>query len=123
FFTDMLGFEAFKELAKDATLYPKFTLLAANDAREQTLRTIVAHLLTDNGDYRDLFTTRKTFVTRKLGAVYRLPVESPEAWEPFEFPANDPRGAGILTQSGFVALHSHPARTSPTLRGKALREI
>lgn len=123
FFTDMFGFDAFDALAKDAALYPKFTLTASNDAREQTLRTVVDHLLIRDGDYRDLFTTHRTFLTRRLGAVYRLPIESPEDWEAYEFPASDPRGAGILAHASFVALHSHPARTSPTLRGKALREI
>src|SRR6185312_13621122 len=30
---------------------------------------------------------------------------------------------GLLTQISFLAAHSHPGRSSPTLRGKALREI
>ena len=29
---------------------------------------------------------------------------------------------GLLTQVSFLALHSHPGTTSPTLRGKAVRE-
>jgi hypothetical protein len=37
-------------------------------------------------------------------------------------PEGDPR-AGILTELSFVALNSHPGRSSPTLRGKALREV
>ena len=28
-----------------------------------------------------------------------------------------------LTEVSFVALHSHPGRSSPTIRGKALREV
>ena len=36
--------------------------------------------------------------------------------------AGAPR-AGILTQLSFLAPHSHPGRSSPTLRGKALREL
>src|SRR6202012_873367 len=95
------------------------------------LRTIVDHLLTRRGDYRDLFTTGKTFLTPTLGAIYAVPVAddatsangTPDSWTPYEFPAGDPRGVGILTQAGFVALHSHPGRSSPTLRGKALREV
>jgi hypothetical protein len=35
---------------------------------------------------------------------------------------NDPRG-GLLSQISFLSLHSHAGRSSPTLRGKALREI
>ena len=128
FFRDMLGFDNFDTLAKDASIFPKFTPQVARDAEEQTLRTIADLLLRQQGDYRDLFTTRKTFMTPTLGAVYGVAVAedrpngAPESWVPYEFPAGDSH-AGILTQASFVALHSHPGRSSPTLRGKALREI
>jgi len=46
----------------------------AQEAQEQTLRTIVDLVLTQHGDYRDLFTTRKTFLTPTLGSIYRVPV-------------------------------------------------
>ena len=41
---------------------------------------------------------------------------------PTNFPPDDPR-AGIHAQASFVALHSHEGLSSPTLRGKALREL
>jgi hypothetical protein len=122
FFTDMLQFESFRDLQKDAALYPKFSLQAAEDSKEQALRTIVQVLIADHGDYRDLFTTHKTFLTRTLGPLYNVAVDKPDGWEPYEFPPDSPR-AGILTQLGFVALHSHAGRSSPTLRGKAVREL
>ena len=126
FFTDMLGFETFDTLAKDTTLYPKFTAKVAVDSQEQTMKTIVDHLLTNNRDYRDLFTTRSTFLTPLLGAVYRLPVHTDDAllssWAPYEYPEGAQQ-AGILSHASFVALHSPPGRSSPTIRGKALREM
>ena len=122
FFTDFLQFSQFDALVKDSVIYPKFSPSVAIDAKEQTLRTIVAHLVNDNGDYRDLFTTRKTFMSRALGVVYRVPVSTDEAWMPFTFPADDPR-AGILTQLSFTALYSPPGRSSATVRGKAVREV
>ena len=128
FFSDMLGFQDFQSLEKDAALYPKFTSYVANEAQEQTLRTIVDLLLAQRGDYRDLFTTRKTFLTQQLGSIYKVPVVkdapngSPDRWVPHEYAEGDPR-AGILAQAGFVSLHSHEGRTSPTIRGKALREL
>jgi hypothetical protein len=93
----------------------------AADAQEQTLRTIVDLLITKKGDYRDLFTTQSTFLTRALGRVYRLPVATRNGWESAEWPANSGH-SGILTDVSFLALHSHPGRSSPTLRGKAIRE-
>ncbi len=122
FFADMLEFDSFKTLSKDTTLYPKFTFRVVDDAAEQTLRTITHHLLVENGDYRDLFTTPHTFLTPLLGSLYRVPVASPDGWAAYEYGPNDVQ-AGILTHLSFVALHSHPGRTSPTLRGKALREV
>jgi hypothetical protein len=122
FFADMLGFDAFANLSKDITIYPKFTNAVIADAQEQTLRTITDHLLVQKADYRDLFTTRKTFMTPLLGTIYQVPVDTREGWEAHEFPAGDPR-AGILTQISFVSLHSTPGRSSPTIRGKALREV
>ena len=122
FFTDMLGFDAFASLAKDPQIYPKYSSQVATDAQEQTLRTLTDLLVTNNGDYRDIFTTRKTYLTRLLGSVYGVPVMSSTGWEAHEYPENDPR-VGILTQVSFVSLHSHPGRSSPTIRGKALREV
>jgi len=122
FFDDMLEFEEFDHLTKDGNFYPAFTAAVTVDAKEQTLRTIVDHLVYRNQDYRDLFTTRKTFLTIDLGGIYGVPVRTEGGWIPFEFPPESPR-AGILTHASFLALHAHPARSSATLRGKALREL
>ncbi len=128
FFADMLQLDGLSVLAKDTTLYPKFDAMVARDAREQTLRTIVDLLVENRGDYRDIFTARKTFLTQALASVYRVPLVndvpngSQDIWQAYELPEGDPR-AGILTELSFVALNSHPGRSSPTLRGKALREV
>ena len=126
FFSDMLAFDGFGTLAKDTTLYPKFTSQVLRDAQEQTMRTIVDHLLVQNADYRDLFTTRKTFMTPLLASIYKVQATFPEGvlnpWVAYEYPANAEQ-AGILTEASFVGLHSQPGRSSATVRGKALREV
>jgi hypothetical protein len=124
FFADMLQFDLFDTLAKDAQIYPKWTAKLARDAEEQTLRGIVDLLLIQRADYRDIFTTRKTFLTPLLGSVYGVPVAQTGGAElrPYEFSDGDPR-AGLHAQASFVALHSHEGLSSPTLRGKALREL
>ena len=63
FFDDMLRFDDFAVLAKDPGIYPMFGAETLVDAREQTLRTLVDHLLVRKRDYRDLFTTRETFIS------------------------------------------------------------
>ncbi len=120
FFDDMFGFEDFANLAKDPSIYPVMTGPTLRDAREQTLRTVVDQLLNREGDYRDLFTTRETFMSPALATVYQVPT-SP-GWVPYEFPEGSPR-TGMLTQISFLTVHAHPGRSSPTLRGKALREL
>ncbi len=128
FFADQLQFTEFSTLAKDLQLFPKFNAQVAADAREQTLRTIIDVVLTQDRDVRDIYTTKKTFMTPTLGAIYRVPVYrtgpngAPEQWQRYEFAADDPR-AGILTQVAFTALHSPPGRASATIRGLAVREI
>lgn len=120
FFDDMFGFEEFAIVSKDPSTYPMVTGQTLIDAREQSLRTVVDHLVTRNLDYRDLFTTRSTFMSPTLAPVYQ--VVPRQGWVPYEFPADSPR-VGILSQVSFLALHSHPARSSATKRGKALREL
>ena len=122
FFWDMLQFDTFADLSKDPVIYPAFNANVALDAQEQTLRTIIDHVLTRRGDYRDLFTTRRTYLTRALGVVYRLPVPTRNGWESTEYPEGSGR-AGILTDISFLALHSHPGRSSATIRGMFIREI
>jgi len=123
FFADMLQFDLFDTLAKDAKIYPKWTAAVASDAQEQTLRTIVDLLLTQRGDYRELFTTRRTYLTPLLGSIYRVPVAPSDSnWTLYEFAGGDSR-VGIQSHASFVALHSHEGASSPTLRGKALREL
>ncbi len=124
FFADFLQFTLFESLAKDPVIYPKFSQSVSDDAKEQTLRTVTEFLVTDGGDYRDLFTSHKTYLTRALGVVYQVPVpaSTDSEWLPYEFPKDDMRG-GLLTQLSFTALYAHPGRSSPTLRGKAIREV
>lgn len=123
FFSDMFGFDDFQTLSKDATIYPAFSQTVAVSAQEQTLRTIIDQLILNGGDYRDIFTTRKTFLNAALGVIYHVPIDPAEGeWMPYEFPVSENR-AGILTQVTFLALRAHPGQSSPTLRGRALREM
>jgi hypothetical protein len=124
FFADVYGFSDIEQglVRKDPALFPAFSQAMIDDAREQTLRVVTAHLLDDDGDYRELFTTRRSFMTRALGLVYRVPVPLAAGWQPFEFAADSGR-AGLLTHVSLLALYSHPGRSSPTLRGKFVREV
>ncbi len=122
FFSDMLGLDDFSGVEKDSIVYPSYSLAVASDAKEQTLRTIADLLVTKRGDYRDLFTTRDTFISGPLGRIYHIRVDRPDGgWMPYTFRPDEGR-AGIITLVSFAAQYAHPGRSSPTLRGRAIRE-
>lgn len=122
-FADLYDFRQFDDglVRKDGTLFPIYTQPMIEEAKEQTLRTIVSHLARGL-DYPSLFTTRESFLTRRLGVVYQVPVPTSVGWEPYRF-ADDSGRAGLLSHVSLNALHSHPGRSSATLRGKFVREV
>ena len=126
-FADMLSFSNFESISKDPAFFPRYTSSIKQQAQEQTLRTIVDHVVARHGDYRDLFTTRNTFLTIDLAALYEVPVVDrtdngqPQRWIPHTYPEGNIR-MGILSHASFTTLWSPSARTSATDRGKALRE-
>lgn len=121
-FSDVYDFRQFDDglVNKDAALFPAFTQTIAQDSKEQTLRTIVDHL-TSGRDYRDLFTTRRTYLSRELGQVYQVPVVAASGFELHVFGDSVPR-AGLLSHVSIMSLHAQAGRSSATLRGKFVRE-
>jgi hypothetical protein len=108
-------------LQRDPMKYP--------DARPgfgASMRGEIERLLDDvtleDRDFRDLFDRRTTWVDANLAAIYRLDVKpAPGTFERVVLPSDGPR-AGLLTTAGFLAVNAHPEVTSPTRRGKFVRE-
>ena len=127
FFSDMLEFDKFASLDKDPKIYSRFTADIQADIKEQALRLLTDELVTKRADFRDIFLTRETFLTPRLAALMDsvlsegLQNDEPDNWVRYEFPEGDPR-AGFLALPAFTALNSHPGASSPTLRGKAVRQ-
>jgi hypothetical protein len=122
FFDDMLELDTFDTVSKDSLLYPKWGSAMATSAREETLRTVIGLTLHDNGDIRDLMTTRQTYIDRRLAMLYDVAFPFTGDWVKYEFPAESGR-SGILTQISMLSMFSHPGRSSPTKRGVAINEI
>jgi len=122
FFSDMLQLDMYESTTKDAAIYPKFSQVVANAGKEQTLKTLVYQLITKNGDYRDIFTSRETFIDRSLASIYQVPFVAENGWAPYTF-AQESDHSGVLTQLTFLGVFSHPGRSSPTKRGVAINEI
>ncbi|HYJ34575.1 MAG TPA: DUF1592 domain-containing protein, partial [Rhizomicrobium sp.] len=122
FFTDMLELDSFDTVSKDALIYPKWGGAMPPSAKEETLRTVIDLTLHENGDLRDLMTTRKTFINRSLAAIYDVDFTFDNDWMPYEFFKESGR-SGIVTQVSMLTMFSHPGQSSPTKRGVALMDI
>jgi len=122
FFTDMLELDTFDTVSKDALIYPKWGGAMPSSAKEETLRTVINLTLRENGDLRDMMTTRKTFINRSVAALYDVDFTFDDDWMPYEFPKESGR-SGIVTQVSMLSMFSHPGQSSPTKRGVALMDI
>ncbi|MEZ4329461.1 MAG: DUF1592 domain-containing protein [Polyangiales bacterium] len=120
FFSEMLELDKLDDLSKDRNAFLHYSPLVGPAAREETLRTIEDHVFDADADYRDLMTTRTTFIDRTLAAIYEVPAPAREGFARFEHPEGGPR-RGILGQLSFLALRAHAVRSSPTLRGRFVR--
>ena len=113
FFNDMLSLDTFDTVSKDSILYPKWSSTIAASAKEETLRTAIGLALHDNGDMRELMTTRKTYINRALAADYKLAFPFKGDWVAYEFPADAKDVRGVLTQASMLAMFSHPGPLVP----------
>lgn len=127
FVTEWLSLYALDAVARDAMVFPAYSAELGAAAREETLR-LAEHVGLDaDMDFRDLLTTRTTFVNRRLAALYnvRFPTRASESgamdFARVELSADDNR-RGLLGNASVLLLNAHPTSTSPTLRGKFIRE-
>ncbi|MBT6489773.1 MAG: DUF1592 domain-containing protein [Deltaproteobacteria bacterium] len=122
FFSEFLQLYELEHLSKDPTIFEQFNDELGKDAAEETLQ-LIDYLVFDlEGDYRELLTTRETFVNPRLAAIYNIPAPSPDGFAYTLMPQDGPR-TGILGHVSFLAGHAHQVSSSATLRGKAVRTI
>ena len=123
FFAQYFDLVRLERLERDPVRYPTYTPTLV-EAMETELRLLVDDLVfRHDADIRGIFDTHQTFVNDELAALYGVdaPGSSPIAFVPVELPAVGPR-RGILTLGAFLTMNAHPTETSPTLRGKFVRE-
>jgi hypothetical protein len=123
FFAQYFDLGRLDGLSRDPTRYPLFT-----DTLVPAMRTEVQLLVDDfvhrrDADIRKVFSTRDTFVNDELAALYEVdaPGASAVAFVPVTLPEDGPR-AGLLTLGAFLTMNAHETETSPTRRGKYVRE-
>ena len=97
--------------------------IIAEAMQEETLRLIEEVIWIDNVDFRTIFSAPYTFLNSTLSSHYDLSHvdESETEWVRHDFSAADTRG-GLLSQGSILSANATARRTSPTLRGKFIRQ-
>ncbi len=122
FFSERFTLDQLDLLSKDTTVFPAMSADFGASARQETLLLVDQLLMVEGGDYRELFTTNRTFVDRKMASLYDVAAPSLTGFGEVLLPAAGQR-RGVLGHAGILALFAHPTSTSPTLRGKFVREV
>ncbi|HEX5661193.1 MAG TPA: DUF1592 domain-containing protein [Polyangiales bacterium] len=119
FHSERLSLEEIDLVDKNAKVMPDgFDDALKTAMKDDVLDTIEDYTFGANTDFRELFTTRVAFVNSELATLYGLPASSNGR---VTLPADGPR-AGLLGKAVFLATYAHTDGTSPTKRGKFIRE-
>src|SRR5437879_5548534 len=119
FLAQWLRFDSLRNAIRDRRLFPEFSAELVAAMAEETRR-LFGHLVWEDGNFMELFTARYSFVNNDLAQLYGLPAPA-QKFGRIDFPVDSKR-SGILGQAAFLALTSKPSDTSPTERGKFVRE-
>jgi hypothetical protein len=125
FFTEHLKLDRLDTVTRDPTVYPLMSPTLPGAMRTEVLKMLEDIVFTRDVDVREMFDTRSTFVNDELARLYSLPFSAPAgpagAFASLTLPTTGPRG-GVLTTAGFLTLNAHATETSPTLRGRFIRQ-
>ena len=122
FVTEWLALYLLDDLVKDTALFTEMSPDIGPAARTETLLDAERLAFDVDADFRDLLTTRETFVNRKLASLYGVRAPSQTDFALVTLPDDKPR-RGLLGQVSVLALGAHPTTSSPTLRGKFIQQI
>jgi len=121
FFAEWLHLYELDDMGKDPNVFKHFSADLGVSAREETLL-LAEHIMYElEEDFRTFFTTRTTFVDRRLAAIYNIEAPAGYGHAQVELPTDGLR-AGFLGHVSFLGLHSHPVASSATLRGVFIRK-
>ncbi|HEX2882818.1 MAG TPA: DUF1588 domain-containing protein [Polyangiaceae bacterium] len=117
-FDDYLTLSRLESTQKLSNEYPAFTAsLAAAMRQETTLN--MARVAREGLDFRTAFNGTTSFVNAELAEHYGIEGVNSEQFVETAMPAER---KGLLGNAGLLSIYSHPAATSPTQRGKFVRE-
>jgi Protein of unknown function (DUF1592)/Protein of unknown function (DUF1588)/Protein of unknown function (DUF1595)/Protein of unknown function (DUF1585)/Protein of unknown function (DUF1587) len=123
FFAQFLDLGRIDGVTRDPVTYPLFTLTMPDSMRTEVELLVDDMVFREHGDVRSIFSTNRTFVNAELAVLYGVeaPGATPITYVPVTLPADGPR-AGLLTLGAFLTMNAKQTQTSPTARGKYVRE-
>jgi hypothetical protein len=122
FFGEYFRLGDLDDLPQLPSVFPQRTATLGPAMREETQRFLSDLAITRDGDFRDMFVSTTTFVNAELAGLYGVPAPAGTGFAQTTLPAAGLR-AGYLGQGSFLALNAHSNVTSPTYRGKFIREM
>ncbi|MBM4360746.1 MAG: DUF1592 domain-containing protein [Deltaproteobacteria bacterium] len=122
FFDERFGLHKLADLVKDPLVYPQTSADLGPDAREETLRTLEDLVFDRDADVRQMMTSPRTFLNRRLATLYGVPAPAIDGFAATALPYDGPR-RGLLGHASLLAGYAHPTSSSATLRGKFLRTV
>jgi hypothetical protein len=121
FWLEYLELGGLGSIAKDPETYPLFTPTLVAAMREETLRLMRYLVFDGEADMREMFRTRTAFLNAELAGIYEVEGVPADGWVEREWP-EDAQRRGIFGQAAFLATQSHIVHSSPTYRGKFIRQ-
>lgn len=120
FSEELLKLRELDGLPKDAATFPTYSPALAEAMREET-RLFIQHVAFEGGDFSELFDADYTFVNDALAAHYQIPGDFGPEFVQVQLPPEQKRG-GILGHASVLSVLAHVSSSSPTHRGKFVRE-
>lgn len=112
----LLGVSSYLQISREDSVFPEYSL----ELRDISMPGEVRHFLDDvmienDGSFRDLMTSRVTYVDGRLAPIYDVPGVSGDEFVRVEL---DPaERAGVLTMVGFLSANATSTETDPIHRG------
>ncbi len=120
FHSERLGLSELTQLSKAEEVHAKVDDALRSAMRDDVLRTF-AEYARPGQDFLALLDTRTAFVTPALAEIYGVAAGSGSGLSKVSLPDSAKR-VGLLGKPAFLAMNAHSSETSPTLRGKYIRE-
>jgi hypothetical protein len=120
FFSENLALERLDNLSKESAVFPQMSATLPSAMRAELMHMFEHVVFTTQGDFRDLFDSRTRFVNGELAALYGIPDVSGDEFVAVDMPADSAR-VGLLGSAGLLAIYATTTNTSPTRRGKFVR--